>query len=342
MSKILKVRNVNDYGHYVGAEEQHPLVSVIDYAEVSPVRHSLNDYGVYGIFFHDEAEIDLAYGCGKYDYKKGTVICVAPGQIGGKEDNGEEVMLTGWALLFHPDLLHGFPLEKHIREYSFFDYRVNEALHMTDEEHDILASLMRQMREELDKKPDALQNSILVSYIELALNFCQRFYNRQFVTRKIENSDILVRFDRLLRDYFEDKLQLTLGLPSVQYCADKLCMSANYFGDVIKKTTGDTASSHIRHPPVRHPACQERAGGRGNRLPSVRPPRLRISPAFQPDVQEAGRYHSFGILSEVAPLTNSLSAFFHKNLSAYPASSLSAASVCFSLCRLAFSTASGR
>ena len=90
MSKILKVRNVNDYARYVGCKEQHPLVSVIDYAEVSPVRHSLNDYGVYGIFFHDEAEIDLAYGCGKYDYKKGTVICVAPGQIGGKEDNGEQ------------------------------------------------------------------------------------------------------------------------------------------------------------------------------------------------------------------------------------------------------------
>ena len=232
MSKILKVRNVNDYSRYVGCKEQHPLVSVIDYAEVSPVRHSLNDYGVYGIFFHDEAEIDLAYGCGKY--------------IGGKEDNGERVMLTGWALLFHPDLLHGFPLERRIKEYSFFDYRINEALHMTDEEHDILASLMRQIREELRKKPDELQNAILVGYIELALNFCQRFYNRQFVTRKIENSDILVRFDRLLRDYFEDKLQQTLSLPTVQYCADKLCMSANYFGDVIKKTTGDTASNHIR------------------------------------------------------------------------------------------------
>ena len=120
MSKILKVRNVNDYSRYVGGKEQHPLVCVINYAEVSPVRHCLNDYGVYGIFFHDEEEIDLSYGCGKYDYKRGTVICVAPGQIGGKEDNGEEVMLTGWALLFHPDLLHGFPLEKRITraEYS--------------------------------------------------------------------------------------------------------------------------------------------------------------------------------------------------------------------------------
>ena len=246
MSRILKVRNVNDYARYIGCAEQHPLICVIDYAEVSPVRHSLNDYGVYGIFFHDEAEIDLAYGCGKYDYKKGTVICVAPGQIGGKEDNGEEVMLTGWALLFHPDLLHGFPLERHIKEYSFFDYRINEALHMTDEEHDILASLMRQMREELAGKHDGLQNAILVDYIELMLNFCQRFYNRQFVTRKVENSDILVRFDRLLRDYFEGSLQYKLGLPTVQYCADKLCLSPNYFGDVIKKTTGDSAGSHIR------------------------------------------------------------------------------------------------
>lgn len=246
MSKIMKVRNVGDYSRWVGHTDRHPLVSVIDYAEVSPVRHSLNNYSVYGIFFHDEAEIDLAYGCGKYDYKKGTVICVAPGQIGGKEDNGERVMLTGWALLFHPDLLHGTPLEKTIKNYSFFDYRVNEALHMTDEEHGILTSLMRQIRDELPKRHDELQDPIIVGYIELVLNFCQRFYNRQFITRKLDNSDMLMKFDRLLHDYFDGNLQLTLGLPTVQYCADKLCMSSNYFGDMIKKTTGDTASNYIR------------------------------------------------------------------------------------------------
>lgn len=246
MSRILKVRNVNDYSSYLGRESQHPQVCVIDYAEVSPIRHSLNNYSVYGLFLRDDADVDLDYGCGKYDYRKGTLLCVAPGQVGGKEDNGERVNIAGWALLFHPDLLHGFPLERHIRDYSFFDYRINEALHMTDEEHGLMVSLIRQMREELGKKPDEIQNAILVGYIELALNFCQRFYNRQFITRKIENSDILVRFNGLLRDYFEEKLQLTLGLPTVQYCADKLCMSPNYFGDVIKKTTGDTASNHIR------------------------------------------------------------------------------------------------
>ena len=246
MNKILKVRNVGDYSRWVGHTDRHPLVSVIDYAEVSPVRHSLNNYSIYGIFFHDEAEIDLAYGCGKYDYKKGTVICVAPGQIGGKEDNSERVMLTGWALLFHPDLLHGTPLEKAIKNYSFFDYRVNEALHMTDEEHGILTSLMRQIRDELQKRHDELQNSIIMGYIELVLNFCQRFYNRQFITRKLDNSDMLMKFDRLLHDYFDGNMQLTHGLPTVQYCADKLCMSSNYFGDMIKKTTGDTASNYIR------------------------------------------------------------------------------------------------
>lgn len=251
MSKILKVRSVNDYGSYLGCPARHPLVCVIDYAEVSPIRHSLNNYGVYALFLRDDVGVELDYGCGRYDYNKGTLLCVAPGQVGGKEDNGERVSITGWALLFHPDLLRGTPLEKRIRDYSFFDYRVNEALHMSDREHDILVSLMRRMREELDNERDAQQDAILVGYIGLVLNFCQRFYNRQFQSREAENSDILVRFNRLLADYYEQQLQLKLGLPSVQYCADRLCLSPNYFGDVVKRTTGDTASNHIRRFVIR-------------------------------------------------------------------------------------------
>ena len=246
MSKILKVRNVGDYSRYLGCEDLHPLVSVIDYAKASPIRHSLNNYSVYGLFLRDDASVDLDYGCSRYDYRQGTLLCVAPGQIGGKEDNGERVSITGWALLFHPDLLHGTPLEKEIKRYSFFDYRVNEALHMTDEEHDILVSLIRQIQDELHKKRDEFQDAILVEYIGLILNFCRRFYNRQFITRKLENSDILAKFEHLLRDYYEEKLQLTLGIPTVQYCADKLCMSSNYFGDMVKRMTGDTASDYIR------------------------------------------------------------------------------------------------
>ena len=251
MSKILKVRSVNDYGSYLGCPARHPLVCVIDYAEVSPIRHSLNNYGIYALFLRDDVGVELDYGCGRYDYNKGTLLYMAPGQVGGKEDNGERVSITGWALLFHPDLLRGTPLEKRIRDYSFFDYRVNEALHMSDREHDILVSLMRRMREELDNERDAQQDAILVGYIGLVLNFCQRFYNRQFQSRETENSDILVRFNRLLADYYEQQLQLKLGLPTVQYCADRLCLSPNYFGDVVKRTTGDTASNHIRRFVIR-------------------------------------------------------------------------------------------
>ena len=246
MSKIYKVRNTSDYSRYLGQTDSHPLVSVIDFAEVSPIRHSLNNYSVYGMFMHEHLPVELTYGCGKYDYTSGTLICVAPGQIGGKEDNGERIDLDGWALLFHPDLLRGTPLEKAIKECTFFEYRINEALHMTDEERDVFVMLMRQIKNELANNRDALQDRIIVEYIGLLLNYCMRFYNRQFITRKLENSDVLMKFDVLLRDYFDEKRQLTLGLPTVQYCADKLCMSPNYFGDLIKKTTGDTASNHIR------------------------------------------------------------------------------------------------
>lgn len=247
MTKILKVRKPSDYSSWVGQTDRHPLVSVIDYGTVSPVRHSLNDYSVYGIFFHDEAEIPLEYGCGKYDYKEGTVICVSPGQIGGKEDNGETVRLTGWALLFHPDLLHGTQLEKEIRRYSFFEYQVNEALHMTDEEKEIVVGIMRQLSNEIDNGPrDATHDNIIVGLIGVLLNYCQRFYNRQFLTRKIANSDILSKFERLLKEYFTANIQRDKGLPTVQYFADTMGMSPNYFGDVIKKISGETAGNYIR------------------------------------------------------------------------------------------------
>ena len=254
MAKIMKIRNVGDYSRYVGHTDRHPLVSVIDYAEVSPVRHSLNNYSVYGIFFHDEAEIDLAYGCGKYDYKKGTVICVAPGQIGGKEDNGEQVMLTGWALLFHPDLLHATHLEKAIKNYSFFDYRVNEALHMTDEEHDIFVLLMRQIRDELQKRPDELQNAIIVGYIELMLNFCQRFYNRQSDRTILRRQTLHV--SQLFRRY------------------DK--KDDRRYGEQL-------------HSSICYPTGEKRLCNRGVHRTGGGRTRIRISPASQPDVQKTGR-----------------------------------------------------
>lgn len=246
MPNILKVNNVVDFIAYHGLTSTHKLVGVIDYEEISPIRHSLNQYGVYGLFMHRNLSIDLTYGCGKYDYTNGTLICVAPGQVGGKEDNGSLINLDGWALLFHPDILHGTQLGKRIKGYSFFDYRINEALHMTEYEYNIFESLMRQVKMELENAHDAMQDSILVGYIELMLNYCRRFYNRQFITRKLENSDILSKFEGLLQDYFESNLQLSRGLPTMQYFADKLCLSSNYLGDLIKRTAGNAPTYYIR------------------------------------------------------------------------------------------------
>lgn len=251
MAKILNVNHTSDYSGYLGVTDRHPLITVIDFSEVSPLSHSLNRYGVYGVFVQKDNDLDLTYGCGRYDYKDGSLICVAPGQIGGKEDNGEKVSIGGWAMLFHPDLIHGTPLEKEIRNYSFFDYSVNEALHMNEKEHEMVVALLRRLKAEIEDNRDDIQDEILVGYISLLLKYCQRFYNRQFITRKLSNNDILVRFDRFLNEYFDSGRQLTDGLPTVSACAEHLCMSPNYFSDLIRKTAGESPGRHIRRFVIR-------------------------------------------------------------------------------------------
>ncbi|MDE5785981.1 MAG: helix-turn-helix domain-containing protein [Duncaniella sp.] len=247
MSKILKIRKPADYNAWVGQSDTHELVTVVNFSEVSPVHYSLNSYDVYGFFLqgNDEAA-DLIYGTGRYDYKADTLICVAPGQLGGKEDDGKPVNLTGWAVLFHPDILQGTALEKEIKNFPFFDYRINEALHMTTRERDIMIGLIKNLDNELKSQADIMQNRIIAGYINLLLRYAQRFYNRQFVTRTIVNNDVLSRFEILVKEYFADGRQMLHGLPTVQYCSDQLHLSANYLSDVIKRATGDTPNHYIK------------------------------------------------------------------------------------------------
>lgn len=244
--KVLKVNRPSDYSSYLGVTDRHPLVSVIEYDRISPVFTTLNDYNVYGIFLRGDNLVDLTYGCGIYDYKEGTLLAVAPGQLGGTEDNGEKVNISGWSILFHPDLLQGTSLEKKINNYTFFDYSLNEALHMTEEERNIIIGIMRSIEDEINKPADSHQNNIIVNYIELMLNFCQRFYDRQFLTRKLEISDILTRFQNVLKEYYSSGEQLRNGLPTLQYMAEKLCLSPSYLGDLIKRSTGTNASKYIQ------------------------------------------------------------------------------------------------
>lgn len=246
MSKILKIKKPSDYSAWLGQTALHDLVTVINYSEISPVRYSLNNYDVYGLFLQGKDDADLIYGTGRYDYSEGTLICVAPGQLGGKEDDGKLVHLTGWAVLFHPDILQGTALEKEIKNFSFFDYRINEALHMSTEERDTMISIMGQLDNELKFPQDSMQNRIIVAFINLLLRYAQRFYNRQFDSRTILNNDILSKFENLMKEYFENDRQLSNGLPTVQFFSEELCMSPNYLSDVIRKTTGDTANHYIK------------------------------------------------------------------------------------------------
>ncbi len=244
-TKILKVHNVNDYAHYIGAPVLHPLVSVIHYDELEHCRHSLNNYDVYGIFIGDETLEELTYGLTTYDLRRHALMCVAPGQIGGKADTGEEIQTKGWALLFDPELIHGTDLEHRMPSYTFFSYNTNEALLMTAEQRLTIVNLLETLRKEL---PDADGQTpyIIVAYLQLILEYIARYYASQLSSQVQSSSDLLTRFENLLKRYYEEGQQLTYGLPSVKYCAQELFLSPNYFGDLIKQMTDDTAGNIIR------------------------------------------------------------------------------------------------
>ena len=245
MEKILKVHRVNDYARYIGAPELHPLVSVIHYDELQHCRHSLNNYDVFGMFIGDETLEELTYGLTTYDLHRHALMCVAPGQIGGKADTGEEIQTKGWALLFDPELLHGTDLERRMASYTYFSYNINEALHMTDRQRQTIVTLLEEIRSETSNN-DEHTHHILVHRIGLVLEYVARFYEQQLSTTSKDHADLLTRFENLLVRYYRESLQRAHGLPTVRYCAQELFLSPNYFGDLIRQLTGDTASNMIR------------------------------------------------------------------------------------------------
>ena len=248
MEKILKVHRVNDYARYIGAPELHPLVSVIHYDELKHCRHSLNNYDVFGMFIGDEELEDLSYGQLQYDLHRHALMCVSPGQIGGKTDMGEEIQTKGWALLFDTELLRNTELGRRMHDYTYFSYSVSEALLLTKQQRQAIVSLLEDIRQELLREEDAHTLRIITSQIEQVLELIARYYALQLSTSATTtNSDLLPRFEQLLRQYYDNNLQRQYGLPTVKYCAQQLFLSPNYFGDLIRELTHDTAISHIRH-----------------------------------------------------------------------------------------------
>ena len=247
MEKILKVHRVNDYARYIGAPELHPLVSVIHYDELEHCRHSLNNYDVYGMFIGDEELEDLSYGQLQYVLHRHALMCVAPGQIGGKTDMGEEIHTKGWALLFDTELLRNTELGRRMADYHFFSYTTSEALLLTPGQRQSIVTLLDKIRKELLREEDSHTLRIVTSQIEQVLELVARYYALQLSTSATStNSDLLPRFEHLLRKYYDDGVQRRQGLPTVKYCAQQMFLSPNYFGDLIRELTGDSATSHIR------------------------------------------------------------------------------------------------
>lgn len=243
---LLNIETVTEYDDMLGVETLHPQVSVIDLSKARPMRHMRHTFSFYVVFLKDEKSCDLLYGRQRYDYQKGSVVCLAPGQVIGIEDTGEEFHPQGYALCFHPDFIRGTNLGRSIKEYSFFSYEVNEALHLSERERVTFIDCLMKIQEELQHSIDRLSRRLITNNIELLLNYCLRFYERQFITRQDVNRDILARFEVLLDNYFAGEDVLQKGLPTVKYCASELCLSTNYFGDLIKKETGKTALEWIQ------------------------------------------------------------------------------------------------
>lgn len=244
MKKILKVDNPNVYAKFVNAPVLHPLVSIIHYDELAPFRHSLNNYGVYGLFIQRKFCNELSYGNKQVLVANDSILSVAPGQMGGVEDNGELFSLNGWVILWSPELIS--EEQSLARKYPFFSYFFNMPLAMEPAEWDAITQLLNLMRKELEQQEDSsILRKVIVSYLKVILEYCNRIYYRQKEEKETDSSDLLLRFQNILEQYYEQGLQQKMGVPSVTYCAKELAYSPPYFGDMIRKLTGQTAISYI-------------------------------------------------------------------------------------------------
>lgn len=245
-SDIINLKSIDQYNRLYGLETLHPLVAVVDLknATTYPTHFTLN-YGVYALFLKQTRCGDLRYGRQPYDYQEGTVTSFAPGQVVEvKMEEGTRPLAQG--LLFHPDLIQGTSLGREIKRYSFFSYASNEALHLSDEEKQIYLDCLSNIQAELQHPIDKHSRRLIVRNIELLLDYCMRFYERQFITRATVNKDVLTKFEEELDWYFQSQLPQEQGLPTVKYFADRACLSPNYFGDLVKKETGRTAQEYIQ------------------------------------------------------------------------------------------------
>lgn len=251
MAKPYVINSISQAHEAVGLPKpKHPLVSVVKARDFEPAidfRGLKVISNLYQITLKQIGCGNLLYGKNSYDYEDGTLVFTSPGQVTVFE--GEMPLANetneGWTLAFHPDLIRKSALADKIQHYSFFNYDVNEALHLSNEERNTIEDILDKIIKEYSQNIDRHSQNLIISNIELLLDYCLRFYDRQFYTRTNLNSDIVSKFERILKGYYQLDNAIELGLPNVNYCAKALNLSPNYLSDLLKKETGKTAKEHI-------------------------------------------------------------------------------------------------
>jgi AraC-like DNA-binding protein len=245
-----RFKTITEFHQFRGLPKpEHPLVSVVNVESIRRLREKEPDSLVmdfYSIALKRSFNAKMRYGQQKYDFDEGVMFFMSPGQVFGIEiDNNQEFKQSGWILLLHPDFLWNTPLAKTIRQYEYFDYSVNEALFLSEKEETIIGGIMQNIQQEYHSNIDKFSQPVIIAQIELLLTYSERFYHRQFITRKITNHTILDRLEEMLGDYFNSDDLINKGLPTVQYIAGYLNVSPNYLSGLLKVLTGQSTQQHI-------------------------------------------------------------------------------------------------
>jgi AraC-like DNA-binding protein len=250
MKPIIQLHNISDINRFANCTTNHPLVAVVDFSKLDEhieegTRMSAD---FYSIMFKNYCANKLRYGRQTYDFEEGNLICIAPKQVLSMDSEIEKRDdMMGWGLFFHPDLLRGTALGNKMDEYTFFSYETSEALHLSDKEKQTLYDCVQNIQTELQENIDSHSQSLIVTNIELLLNYCSRYYGRQFITRKHSNTGTVAQVEQLLKSYFKSEKLKDAGLPTVKYLAENVKLSASYLSDLLKKETGMNAQDHIHY-----------------------------------------------------------------------------------------------
>ncbi len=252
-TKPLRIKTIAEFHRLRGLPKpEHPLISVINIDDVEkfPENAPANIiFDFYSIALKRNFNIKFKYGQQQYDFDEGVMFFMAPGQVFGIEPGNaeslKEAKSSGWMLYIHPDFLWNTPLAKNIKKYEYFNYSVNEALFLSEKEEEIIVGIMKNIQREYHSNMDKFTQDIIISQIELLLNYSERFYHRQFITRKITNHKILNRLEEILTEYFNGNYLIENGLPTVKYIADTLNVSPNYLSGLLKVLTGQSTQQHI-------------------------------------------------------------------------------------------------